>query len=139
MLELAILVKCLELYSHSAHHIVARAVFIPDHEMLGSIYSKMNGDYDNIIERFVGLKGSEALDEQAVLVAAVQKCGTHPLKGITENKTVLSTCLQQIKDINAKIEVMCKAPGVTQGTIQLLGNMADLNEVVIYKLQQRVK
>jgi DNA-binding ferritin-like protein len=139
MLELAVLIKCLELYSHSSHHIVARAVFIPDHEMLGGIYSKMNGDYDNIIERFVGLKGSEALDEQAVLLAAVQKCGTHPLKGITENKTILISCLQQIKAINAKIELECKVPGVTQGTIQMLGNCADLNEVIIYKLQQRCK
>jgi DNA-binding ferritin-like protein len=139
MLELAVLVKALELFSHSAHHIVARAVFIPDHEMLGGIYSKMNTDYDNIIERFVGLKGSEALDEQQVLQAAVQKCGASSLKGVAENKAVLLVCLQHIKDINAKIEVLCKEPGVTQGSIQMLGNIADANEVLIYKLQQRCK
>jgi DNA-binding ferritin-like protein len=139
MLELAILVKCLELYSHCAHHIVSKAVFIPDHEMLGSLYSKMNGDYDNIIERFVGLKGSEALDEQQILLQAVQKCGTLPLKGNAENKPLLVNCLQQLKAINAKIELVCKEPGITQGTIQLLGEQVNQNEILLYKLQQRCK
>lgn len=137
MLELAIALRALQFYSHHAHHIVARAVFFQDHEVLGEIYAKAESDYDNVIERFIGTKGAEALDEQSVLSAAVQKCGTFPLKGVTENKVVLSACLQQIKDINAKIELLCKVPGVTQGSIQMVGNIADANEVLMYKLQQR--
>lgn len=139
MLELAIALRALQFYSHHAHHIVARAVFFQDHEVLGEIYAKAEGDYDNVIERFIGTKGAEALDEQSVLSAAVQKCGTFPLKGVTENKVVLATCLQQIKEINAKIELLCKTPGVSQGTIQLIGDQANQNEILIYKLQQRCK
>ena len=47
--------------------------------------------------------------------------------------------INAIKEINAKIETLCKVPGVTQGSIQMLGNFADANEVILYKLKQRVK
>jgi DNA-binding ferritin-like protein len=139
MLELAVLLKCLNMYSHKAHHVVARAVFLQDHEFLAEIYSKADSDYDNVIERFIGLNSTEALDEQSVLSQAVQKCGTYPLKGVKENKDLLVSCLKQIQEINGKIEVLCKASGTTQGTIQMIGDIADKNEVLIYKLKQRVQ
>lgn len=139
MLELAVLIKSLEFYSQQAHHVCARAVFNQDHAFLGEIYTKMNGDYDSVIERFIGLNGDAALDEQSVFSQAVQKSAQSPVKGVQENKVFFVNCLKAIKEINAKIEVLCKVPGTTQGTIQMLGNCADLNEVLIYKLQQRCK
>ena len=139
MLELATALRALQFYAHHAHHICARAVFNQDHETLGEIYSKADSDYDNVIERFIGTKGDSALDEQAVLVAAVQKCGQTPVKGVVENKVLLSNCLTALKEINAKIEVLCKTPGISQGTIQMIGDQANSNEVLIYKLQQRCR
>lgn len=139
MLDLAVSLLCLKLYAHKAHHVVAGAMFVPDHEILGEIYSKADSDYDDIIERFIGIHGADALDEQRVIELAVQKCGKYSVKGIKENKELLKVCLDSIKEINLKIEGLCKKAGVTQGTIQLIGDIANKNEVLIYKLQQRVK
>lgn len=139
MLDLAVSIRALQFYAHHAHHICARVVFMQDHEILGEIYSKMDGDYDNVVERFIGLNGDSALDEQKVLMAAVQKCGQKPLKEAKENKELLKVCLDMIKEINAKIEPLCKNPKTSQGTIQMIGDIADKNEVLIYKLQQRLK
>lgn len=139
MLDLAVCLLCLKFYAHKAHHVVARVAFIPDHDLLGEIYSKADADYDDVVERFVGLHGDEALDEQKIMEAAVQKCAKYPLKGVKENKELLKVCLESLKEINSKIEPVCKKPGATQGTIQMVGNIADKNEVLIYKLQQRLK
>lgn len=139
MLELAVLLRALQFSAQHAHHIAARAVFMQDHEFLAEIYNKMDSDYDSVIERFIGIHGAEALDEQSVLSAAVQKCAAYPVKSAKENKELFLMCINAIKEINAKIETLCKVPGVTQGSIQMLGNFADANEVILYKLKQRVK
>lgn len=138
MLELAAKLRALQLYGHHAHHIVARIVFMPDHEMLSEIYSKAESDYDNVIERFIGLKGSEALNENQVLVSAVNRVQKMPLKAVKENKEVLQNVLKLIEEINADIEKLCKGSEITQGTLQMVGDIADKNEVLIYKLKQRI-
>lgn len=138
MLDLAMLLRVLQLYAHHAHHICARIVFNQDHAMLAEIYTKAETDYDDVIERFIGLKGMEALDESKVLSVACQKVQALPMKGVKENKELLKTCLDLIEQINAKIEPLCKDPKSTQGTIQLLGDCANKNEVLIYKLKQRL-
>lgn len=139
MLDLSVLLRALQLYAHHAHHICARIVFSQDHETLAEIYTKAETDYDDVIERFVGLKGQEALDENKVLMAACQKVQALPMKDAKENKELLKSCLDLIEQINAKIEPLCKDPKATQGTIQMLGNIADKNEVLVYKLKQRLK
>jgi len=139
MLDLSVILRCLQLYAHHAHHIAARVVFSQDHEFLAEIYTKAETDYDNVIERFIGLKGDAALDENKVLASACSKVQALPLKDAKENKEMLKVCLDLIKQINAKIETLCKDPKATQGTIQMLGNIADANEILIYKLNQRLK
>lgn len=139
MLDLSSLIRALQFYSHHAHHICARIVFNQDHEILGEIYSKMDIDYDNVIERYIGLNGEDNFDEQKILVVAVQKCGSKPLKDVKENKELLKNCLDMIKEINAKIETVYKDPKSTVGLQQMIGDIASLNEVLIYKLNQRLK
>lgn len=139
MLDLSVLIRSLQLYAHHAHHIAARVVFNQDHEFLAEIYTKAETDYDDVIERFIGLKGDAALDENKVLAAVCSKVQALPLKDVKENKELLKVCLDLIKQINAKIETLCKEPNVSQGTIQMIGNIADKNEVLIYKLNQRLK
>jgi DNA-binding ferritin-like protein len=138
MLELAIKLRALQLFGHHAHHIVARIVFFQDHDILSEIYTKAEADYDDVIERFIGLKGAEALDETKVLIAAVNKVQKMPLKIAKENKELLQSVLKLIEEINTDIEKLCKEPGLTQGTIQMVGNIADKNEVLVYKLKQRL-
>lgn len=139
MLDLSALLRTLQLYAHHAHHICGRIVFNQDHEMLAEIYTKAETDYDDVIERFIGLKGEEALDESKVLSVACQKVQALPMKGVKENKELLKACLDLIQQINTKIEPLCKDPKATQGSIQMLGNIADKNEILIYKLKQKLK
>ncbi len=139
MLDLSVLLRTLQLYAHHAHHIAARVVFNQDHDTLAEIYGKAETDYDNVIERFIGLKGDAALDENKVLSVACSKVQGLPLKDTKENKELLKVCLDLTKQINAKIEILCKESTTTQGTLQMLGDIADKNEVLVYKLQQRLK
>jgi DNA-binding ferritin-like protein len=139
MLELASNLRALQFYAHHAHHIVARVVFNQDHEILSEIYTKADSDYDNVIERFIGLNGDVSLNEHQVLSVAVSKIAALPMKDVKENKELLKTCLDLIKEINSKIEILCKDPKTTQGTIQMIGDIADKNEVLCYKLSQRLK
>lgn len=138
-LELSASVRALQFYAHHAHHVCARIVFSQDHAMLAEIYTKAETDYDNIIERYIGLKGDAALDESKVLMMACQKVQKLPMKDVKENKILLKACLDLILEINSKIEPLCKEPNASQGTIQMLGNIADANEVLVYKLKQRLK
>jgi len=138
MLELAAKLRALQLYGHHAHHIVARIVFTPDHEILSEIYTNAETDYDNVIERFIGLKGASSLNENQVLVSAVNKVQKLPLKNVKENKEVLENVLKLIQEINSDIETLCKGSEISQGTMQMIGNIADKNEVLIYKLKQRI-
>lgn len=139
MLDLAIALLVLKQYSHHAHHIVARVVFNQDHSTLGDIYTQADSDYDDVIERFIGLNGDENLDEAKILSIAAQKVASLPLKGVKENKELLKQALELIQGINAKIEVLSKDPKSTAGTIQLIGDIANRHEVLVYKLKQRLK
>lgn len=139
MIELAILVQSLKMYAHAAHHICARVVFNQDHDTLSAIYTQADSDYDDLIERYIGIYGDESLDEAKIITSAAQKMTQMPLKDAKENKELLKACLDTIKEINAKIEPLCKNPKTSQGTIQMLGDIANRNEVTIYKLKQRIK
>jgi DNA-binding ferritin-like protein len=139
MIELSALLRTLQLYAHHAHHIVARIVFLQDHEILAEIYTKAESDYDDVIERIIGTRGEEGLDESKILLHVAQKIAKLPMKDVKENKEVLKVCLDLIQEINAKIEPLCKDPKTSQGTIQMIGNIADKNEVLVYKLKQRIK
>lgn len=139
MLDLALSLLVLKHYTHHAHHIVARVVFNQDHSTLGDIYSQADSDYDDVIERYIGTNSDEALDEAKILSIAAQKVAALPMKGVKENKELLKQTLELIQGINAKIEVLAKDPKTTQGTVQLIGDIANRHEVIIYKLKQRLR
>lgn len=139
MLELAVVLKALKIYAHAAHHTCTRIVFNQDHDILSDIYTKADSDYDDVIERYIGIYGDESLDEMKINKLAVDKAAKLPLKDVKENKEMLVACLDLHKEICAKIEVLCKNGKTSQGTIQLLGDIANASEVTQYKLKQRTK
>lgn len=139
MKDLAILLRSINLYAHSAHNLCARVVFLQDHEFFNEIYSAANVAYDSVIERIIGLYGEEAvpaLPEQ--LEALHQILSQLPEKGVKENAIYFQVLLEKQKMVCEKIEELCKS-GLPQGTIQMLGNIADASEVLQYKLKQRIK
>lgn len=139
MLELAINLRVLQFYAHHAHHICARLVFMPDHEFLSEIYTKAEQDYDDVIERYIGLNGDSSFNEAQLLSMSAQKVEGLSLNTAKDNKEMLLTCLSLIQQINSKIETLCKQSDITQGTLQLLGDQSNKNEILVYKLKQRTK
>lgn len=140
MKELQILLRSLQLYAHQAHNLCARIVFHQDHEMFAEIYTKAESDYDSITERAIGLSGEEAVCSlQELLQGCFSKLSSIQDKSVKENSIYYQVILSLIKEINAKIEPLCKSGSLTQGTIQMLGDIADKNEVLLYKINQRLK
>ena len=138
MKDLAIHLRCLQLYAHNAHNTVARIVFMQDHEFLAEIYSAAEGNYDDVIERIIGLHGSEALDLKEVQIAAVQKLSTYPSQ-VKENSVFFQVILQMEKHTCELVEQLVRNNMVSVGTEQMIGDIADKSEIRQYKLQQRIK
>lgn len=136
MKELAILLRSMQLYGHNAHNLVARIVFFSDHEFLGELYKGYEDDYDDVVERIIGLTGScDLLDIQ---LGACEVLKTLPLP-LKENGQLLEQILLLEKHLCQKIDLLSNTPGISQGTIQLIGDIANKSEVRQYKLQQRLK
>ena len=70
MKELAILLRCLQLFSHNAHNLVEKSLFFQDHAFLGELYSTYEDAYDGVIERIIGLTDSNAINLVEVQIAA---------------------------------------------------------------------
>lgn len=136
MLELLILLRTKYLLAHNQHLTVSRIVFLQDHEFLGEIYGKALDHYDSVAERMIGLNNPPNLIQvQEQAVATLKQLPTT----FKDNTEALSTLCDLNKHILAKIETVCKMPGISQGTMQLVGGIADEIEVECYKLGQRTK
>lgn len=138
MKEIAILLRCLQLYSHNAHHLVARSVFFQDHEFLGSLYLVAEEDYDSVIERIIGLFGSDGLDLPNIQLMACQKMASLPSL-VKENAAYMQVILQLEKELCVHIEELVRSGQTTVGTEQMLGDVADKSEIRQYKLKQRTQ
>jgi DNA-binding ferritin-like protein len=111
-------------------------VFKQDHEMLGDIYEKADGHYDSIIERLIGLGRTPNIP--TINLQAAQKLQQLVLS-YKENAECFSAILNLNKQILQNIEMLAKSPGISQGTLQLIGGHADEIEKENYFLGQRLK
>lgn len=140
MKDLAILLRSINLYAHSAHNLCARIPFFQDHEFFNEIYTGADSAYDDVVERLVGTIGEESvpsLKEQ--LQAISQILEQLPEKNVKENSVYFQILLEKNKMVCSKIEELCASGSLSQGTIQMLGNIADKFEVIQYKIKQRLK
>jgi DNA-binding ferritin-like protein len=136
MLQIAVLLRTSFLLKHNCHNMVARMIFFSDHEFLGSSYQEALDQYDSVIERLIGL--GQTPDLVMVQAQAVEGLKAIPLS-YKENSECFSAILGLNKRILSNIEIECKSGKLTQGTIQLLGDIADKIEIENYKIGQRLK
>lgn len=139
MLELAICLRAMQLYSHHAHNLCARMVFHQDHEFFGELYGFAESSYDDVIERIIGTKGEAGLELKGILKGVYSKLGKAPDINVKENKVFYQFLLDQQMYINKELNALCKSAELSEGTKQLLGGIADKLEVFIYKTKQRIK
>jgi DNA-binding ferritin-like protein len=132
MEKIAFILRYLQLYAHQAHNLVKGPTFFQDHEFLGGLYPVYEAEYDSVIERLIGLGKTVNIQKTNMLAA----------KELPQDSSVVGNkCFQHLleseKYLCQQIEQSVK--GASQGTIQLLGNIADQSEMRQYKLQQRIK
>ena len=134
MKELAVMLRLLQMYAHQAHQLVGKAVFMSDHEMLADIYTAAEKDYDDVIERIIGTVGEEA-------IPSLQEIGQN-VAGLSgaekENSAYFERILQIEKGICSHIEALAKS-GISQGTLQLVGDICNRLEKEQYKIKRRLK
>lgn len=139
MTALASIYRFLQLFAHAAHNLTAGCSFMQDHEFFGSLYGTYEEAYDSLVERLVGLgklegaKDRLAIDAKAAAILA--KVDTEELDEAEDWYDIL---LEMEKEICAKIEKLAEGK-VSQGTLNLLAQLADDSEVRQYKISQRIK
>lgn len=102
------------------------------------MYEEVEGEYDSVAERMIGLGDSSQLNLHAITDAVSQKCKQYPIDA-KENAALFQAALQLEKELQQQIEMMVKAGGVSQGVVQLLGDIAQRSEIRTYKIKQRIK
>ena len=139
MREITIQLRAMQLFAHSAHNLCARMVFHSDHEFFGDAYSAYEGEYDGVIERIIGTKDESLVKLQDILQAVVMKLQSAPSIGVKENSIFYQYLLSMENELYMLIEKEIKSVGVSCGTEQMLGNIADASEIRKYKIKQRLK
>jgi DNA-binding ferritin-like protein len=133
MNNLAILLRCLQLYSHNAHNLAKGSTFFSDHDFLGELYASAESDYDSVIERMLGLGETPNLvDVQTKAVNLLKSCPE-----CSNNQACFSMILQMHKHLCAEIANISKSASI--GTQQLIGDIANKSEMVQYKLKRRLE
>jgi DNA-binding ferritin-like protein len=139
MLQLAVLFRALQLFSHSAHNLCSGNTFHEDHAFFGSIYGQFEGYYDSIIERLIGFGYESHLELGGLISEVSKKLVGAPSVGVSDSKEYYIYILSHCDEAASLITDFCKSDELTEGTKQLLGGMADELEVLKYKISRRIK
>mgnify|MGYP002398276722 CR=1 FL=1 len=139
MIQLVVLFRAMQMFSHSAHLLCSRVVFFQDHEFFGEVYGQAESYFDKISERMIGLGQESQLKLQPVMTAVSQKLASAPSIGVKENKEFYKHLLVQAEEGCKLLESLCKSEQLSEGTKNLLAGIADELEVLKYKIKQRIK
>lgn len=137
VMEILCQIRAMQLFYHNAHHMVKGPLFPGDHGLFGSFYTELDGQYDSVGERFIGLFG-QPLELSKILVKVYNKVNSLPSE-VNENKDFFIAGLELEKQLCSMCEHLDKTPDATSGLRQLIGNIADVCEARQYKIKQRVK
>lgn len=132
MKSLAIILRASQLYAHMAHNFTTGCNFFQDHAAFGSFYEEYEKDYDDVVERMIGLTGD--CDIVSITKGA---CDIAERVKFTETKHAYGVLLATEKSLCEACTAENKK--ATLGTQNLLQGIADRSEVRQYKIQQRLK
>lgn len=128
LINLAILFRVINLYTHHAHNMTKGATFFEDHAFFGEVYDTADGYYDAIVERYLGTIGPDI--KLTHILAESYKV----LDKADDNyfKTTQIFLEHAVK----KLDAACKM-NLSEGTKNLLQGQADKLEEFIYKLKRK--
>lgn len=129
-MNLATLLRLMQFYAHIAHNKLGGETFFQDHAFLGELYAGYESDYDDVVERMIGL--GEKVD-----LIEIHKKAADSLYECESYKECFKELLDMEKDLCDAIEKLVKDS--SEGTKQLIGGIADKSEMRQYKIKQRLK
>jgi len=140
MEKIATYLRFLQLYAHICHNLVSGPTFFADHEFLGELYPAYEGEYDSVVERMIGLGMKPNLfaitkDAAAMLDRVGNKNINEAFKNLLKIEKLLCDVIE--KEVTPS-PMAHPHTNMKQGTIQMLGNIADASEVRQYKMNQRI-
>ena len=130
---------------HAAHHITKGTGFGGDHvNIYGRIYTELEADFDEIVEKGLGLTGDETLaDPVSILSTASNHLAQYPQPTNQDAELIARNALEVARAYIAFIESIY-AQFNSSGTMSLglddqLQGFANKYETYVYLLQQRSK
>lgn len=133
--QLAALFRFLQLYAHAAHNLAKGEAFFADHSFLGDLYGTYEGVYDSLIERLIGLGANPSIAD--ITAAAAQMFAS---SGVPSDQREAFIALDANEDkVQKMVELAFADRSISQGTLNLLAQIADDSEHRCYKFKQRLK
>ena len=129
-MNIAALLRYMQFYGHIGHNLLGGQTFFQDHSFLAELYAAYEDHYDDIIERMIGLE--EELD-----LVEIQKEAVSGLKSPKSYEACYKELLSCEEELCKMVEKLVKDS--SQGTANLLQDLADKSEMRQYKLKQRLK
>lgn len=137
MEKIAVLLKAMNLFAHNAHNLAQGPTFGADHPFLGELYEAYDQEYDDVVERMVG-KGMAPNLEVVAQKAVKVLLAVAPSNEFSESfNQILQLEQKLVSSIEMYIEESSLNKTCSEGTKQLLGNIADCSEIRQYKIKQR--
>ena len=132
MKNLAVILRASQLYAHMAHNLTTGCSFFSDHEAFGSFYNEYEKDYDDVVERIIGLTGD--CDITAITKGACDIVEKTKFKDTMHAYSVLLATEKSICEV-----ATAENKKATLGTQNLLQAIADRSEMRQYKIGRRIK
>lgn len=130
MNTVAVILRSMQFYAHAAHNLSAGPTFFADHEYLGELYAAYEAEYDDIIERMIGL--GVAVNIPAITQSACVAMGADVPSNPSE---AFATLLETERKLCAALAA--EDANASLGTQDLLQTIAGASEKRQYKLGQR--
>lgn len=136
-LKLVAHLRGLQIHYQAAHHMVKGALFFQDHAALGDFYTALQGEYDRAAEKYVSLYG--AYDIARVMQMAMASMQGVPTSEVKESKEYFSAFLAKEKEVSSMVDMLVRQGGFSEGTKNLLADIATVSESRQYLIKQRIK
>jgi DNA-binding ferritin-like protein len=137
MQNLLVHTRAMNLITHHFHNVCSRVAFLSDHEFFGEVYEALDDAYDAVAERLIGLQDSSSVPLMQVLDASNMKLKQLP-QDYKDNAQMFQILLQLESEMRAIIEEYIKSGEYSQGTVNMLAQLADDSEMRTYKIKRRL-
>jgi len=127
---LAIHLRAMQFLYHNFHHLVSGVSFFSDHKFFGNSYSEMESNYDSVVENIIGF--GSTIDLNTLQYDAVKM-----MVDLSSDEDFFGSSLIAENQLQSLIEDISKEQ-LYQGTINLIGAIAETSKSRIYKIKQRI-